>query len=94
VFDSDTRAVNRIGISVQAAQALGANFNIEWTCADNSKLPLDHAAMAGVPVALAMYANSLHDVAAELKARIRAATTHVQLDAINIMLGWPGNQPQ
>ncbi|RYG95957.1 MAG: DUF4376 domain-containing protein, partial [Alphaproteobacteria bacterium] len=62
-LDSDSRSVQRINTAVQAAQAalaVGEPFSITWTCADNTTLDLDGAGMLGVPVALALYADQLH----------------------------------
>lgn len=88
VLDSDERSVQRITTVVQAAQAaLGASvpFSIVWTCADNSSLALDAVAAMGMPVALAQYADQLHQTAKTLRAQIDAATTVPQVEAIT----WP-----
>jgi hypothetical protein len=88
VLDSDERSVQRITTVVQAAQAaLGAQqpFSMSWTCADNSQLALNAVAAVGMPVALAMYADQLHQTAKTLRARIEAATTVPQVEAI----AWP-----
>lgn len=91
VFDSDSRSVQRITVSVQAAQAalaVGAPFSVEWTTQDNSKIILDAAQMMGVPVALAQYADALHVHASARKAQI-AAATEAELLVFDVMAGWP-----
>lgn len=88
VLDSDERSVQRITTVVQAAQAaLGAQqpFLISWTCADNSQLALDATAVVGMPVALAIYADQLHQTARALRSQIEAATSAAQVQAI----AWP-----
>jgi len=83
-MDSDQRAVQRINTAVQAAQAaqgMGAPFAIGWTCMDGHVLDLDATGMMGMPVALAMYANGLHQTARAFKARIGAADL-AELDII------------
>lgn len=89
VVDSDKLSVQRIALAVQSAQAAisaGAAFEIEWTCADNSTIQLDGPAMAGMPVALAEHANSLHVIARELRASIYAEdATEESVAAIS----WP-----
>lgn len=85
VLDSDERSVQRITTVVQAAQAaLGAQqpFSISWTCADNSLLALDAAGVIGMPVALAMYADHLHQIAKGLRSQIEAAANAAQVQAV------------
>lgn len=86
LLDSDPRAVQRINTAVQAAQAAvgaGQPFQIGWTCMDGQVLPLDAAGMMGMPVALAMHANGLHQVARSFKVRIGAASTVEELMTID-----------
>jgi hypothetical protein len=85
-MDSDPRAVQRINTAVQAAQAalaMGAPFQIGWTCKDGHVLPLDAYGMIGMPVALAMHANGLHLVARGFKDRIAAAASIADMEAID-----------
>lgn len=84
-LDSDPRAVQRINTAVQAAQeavAMGQPFAIVWTCMDGHGLALDAAGMKGMPVALAMYADSLHQIAKSFKDRIGAAESIAELEQI------------
>lgn len=88
VIDSDPRSVQRLTGAVQAAQEaikLGQPFAIEWTCADNTVLALDAESMTGMPAALALYANQLHEQARALRAVIAAAQTPAEVAAI----AWP-----
>lgn len=90
VIDSDARSAQRITTAVQsanAAQSAGVAFSISWTCADNSTLTLDGPAMLGMPVALAGYANGLHEHARIVRAQIEAAAT---LDELNLIT-WEAN---
>ena len=87
-FDSDTRSVQRINTAVQAAQAAlaaGQPFSIAWTCADGSALELDAVGMLGAPVALALYANALHQTAKQMRNQIEAALTAEDIGAVT----WP-----
>jgi len=84
-IDSNPVSVQRITVSVQAAQAaISASqpFSVNWTCQDNEILILDAAQMLGMPVALATYANTIHQHAIEKKALIDAATTVAEVEAI------------
>lgn len=88
MLDSDTRSVQRINTAVQAAQAAlatGLPFSIVWTCADGSALSLDAAGMLAAPVALAMYANQLHQIAKQLRTQIEAAANAEEVAAVT----WP-----
>lgn len=88
-IDSDSRSVQRIALAVQAAQAAmaaGEPFSLEWTCADNSVLALDGAGMVGMPVALALHANTLHEVARGLRELIYAEDA---TDASVALVVWP-----
>jgi hypothetical protein len=92
-LDSDARSVARINTAVQAAQAAlatGEPFAITWTCADNTTLALDSAGMLGAPVALALYADQLHQTCKTLRSQIDAATTPAQVQAV----AWPSMPTQ
>jgi hypothetical protein len=85
-FDSNPISVSRIAIAVQAAQAaLGAEveFEIEWTDKHNNVLTLSAIDMVSMPVALANYANTLHQHAKTKKTLINAATTITEVEAIS-----------
>ena len=92
VLDSNPRSVQRITtvvLAAQAALAAGQPFSQEWTCADNSTLVLDAAGVIGMPVALALHAATIHGHARALKAATVAAIDSDELDAIDILAGWP-----
>lgn len=82
VFDSDKRAIERITVGVQAAQAMGDSFTVEWTCKDNTTITLDRAQMEALPIFMAMAGDALHQKARTLKAQIDAATSMEEIDAI------------
>lgn len=85
IIDSNPVSVQRITVAVQAAQAaIGAGhpFAITWTCQDNSTLDLDAVGMLGMPVALAVFANGLHETARAKKDLIDAATTIEEVEAV------------
>jgi len=87
VFDSDERSVLRITQAALTAMAAGPTFTIDWTAADNSIVTLDQAAMIGMPAALAVYANQLHQSAKNHKAAIDAADFDT-LKTYDITTGW------
>lgn len=78
LFDSDQRSANRISfaaLAAQAALAAGQEFNVDWTAADNSVVPLDAAGVIGLAVALAQYGAINFYTAKALKAQVEAAAT-------------------
>lgn len=92
VLDSTPRSVQRItaaALAAQAALAAGQQFQIDWTCADNSVLALDAAGVIGMPVALAQHAAALHAHARNLKAAVEAAMDSIAVAEIDIQAGWP-----
>ena len=92
VIDSDPRSVlriNTLAMTAQAALASEQPFAIDWTCQDNSALALDAMAAIGMPAALAMWANTLHQHARGLKDLIDAAQTPDELQEIELQDGWP-----
>lgn len=92
LIDCDPRAVQRMttaAMAAQAALATGQPFSLDWTCADNSVLTLDAAGVAGMPLALAAYADALHRHARGLKQAVLAAEDVAALDAVDVQAGWP-----
>lgn len=89
-FDSDAVSVQRLSgawCTARMAVDAGAEFAIEWTCADNTSIVLSAAELLGIVPALAAYASRLHTRARELKALIRDSE---EPESIDITVGWPG----
>lgn len=82
ILDSDEKAIRRISLAVQAAQAVGEAFSIEWTCKDNSSLSLDYQQMMMLPVIMAQAGNAIHQHARQLKANVNSASTLEEIEAI------------
>ena len=83
VFDSDTTAVQRISVAVQAANAVGETFTVVWTCKDNTTITLDYAQTLALPAFMADVANTLHIKARKLKDQIDSASS---LEEINLIV--------
>lgn len=91
-IQSDPRSAQRIALAAQAAQAAvddGTAFAIDWTCEDNTALPLNAHEMIGMSIALVRYADALHRHARKLKEAIAAAETLGVLAAVDLAAGWP-----
>ncbi len=85
LFDADEKAMKRLSLATQAAQAAilaGQSFSITWTCADNSTIDLDRTQMLGALEAMMRRGVELHEKARVLKALVDAATTAAEVGAI------------
>ena len=85
VFDSDPISCQRIALASQTAlmsKEKGLDFNIIWTCQDNSTIELDADKMIGVSLALTQWSNTCHIKASELKLKVDDATTEEELNNI------------
>lgn len=87
-FDYDKTSRERLGKAIQGATLAlisgvdPATVVTEWTLADNTKLPMTLADLAGFPAAEMARSQQLHNRAGEIKARIVAAETVAAIDAI------------
>ena len=85
VFDSDPVSCQRIALASQTAmmcKTAGQEFNVVWTCQDNTTIELDADAMIGVSIALTQWSNVCHTKASELKAQLELATIEEEINAI------------
>lgn len=86
VFDSDPVSCQRIALASQTAmmcKTAGQEFNVVWTCQDNTTIELDADAMVGVSVALTQWSNTCHTKASGLKEQLAQATTEDEIKSIN-----------
>lgn len=87
VFDSDPVSCQRIALASQTALMCvqsGQEFTVNWTCQDNTTIPLSATDMINVAVALTQWSNSCHMKASELKSKLSNATTEDEIKNINI----------
>lgn len=85
-FDSDQKAIQRISIAVLAAQAVlmaGQEVSFDWTLADNSIISLTAQEFIGLPIAMAQYANVLHEHYRLLKIKIEECSSAAEVEAIS-----------
>lgn len=86
VFDSDPVSCQRIALASQTAmmcKTARQEFNVVWTCQDNTTIELDADAMIGVSVALTQWSNTCHTKASELKEQLAQATTEDEIKNIS-----------
>lgn len=82
VLDSDRLSVQRINTAVQAAQVVGESFAVDWTMQDNTVIHMTYADVLGMPAALAVFSNDLHQKARGLREQINEAETVEEVEAI------------
>ena len=85
MFDSDPISCQRIALASQTAlisMQSQADFSVEWTCQDNSKITLSAEQTIGMSITLTQWSNSCHIKATELKNLIKNATTVEELEEI------------
>lgn len=82
ILDSDSLSVQRINTAVQAAQVVGESFAVDWTMQDNTVIHMTYADVLGMPAALAVFSNDLHQKARGLRERINEAETAEEVEAI------------
>lgn len=82
ILDSDSLSVQRINTAVQAAQVVGDSFAVDWTMQDNTVIHMTYADVLGMPAALAVFSNDLHEKARGLREQINEAETAAEVEAI------------
>lgn len=91
-IDSEERSFLRMMGAAQAAGAAlaaGAPFALDWTCEDNSALPLDASGIIGMVVAFTVRAKAIHEHAQALKADVAALGSVAECAAFDVSAGWP-----
>lgn len=94
LFDANEKSIKRIFTSVQTANLClitDTPYSVDWTCADNSTLTMNAREMMGVPEAMSQYGYALHQHARTLKDLLLKTTTVEEVEAIDILSGWPGD---
>lgn len=85
LLDFDSISSERLAWAIDAARTAvmaGQSFSVEWTCTDNSVLPMTEQDILGIPIAVAQRSDTLHKKARAMKAQIDSATTKEDVYAI------------
>ena len=82
LFDYDEKARDRINAAIIALDAQGAEASIDWTTADNNDVPVTAADLRAIIAAVAVRSNALHTQYREAKAKVEAAQSAAELEAI------------
>jgi hypothetical protein len=84
-FDSDIASQVKILGAVQLAAAVGEDFELSWTLADNTVRTLDFVDMTGVGLAMGGHITQTHTTWREVRAAVMAAGSAQDVDAVS----WP-----
>lgn len=88
-YDYDDKARERINAAIIALEVLevaGASPTLTWTTADNKDVKVTASDLRGIIAQVALRSNDLHIAYREAKAKVEAATTKEELDAIELVI--------
>lgn len=81
-FDYDSKARERINAAIIALELQGANADIAWTTADNQDVSVTAADLRAIVAAVAVRSNLLHVAYRKAKARVEAAGSADEVNAV------------
>lgn len=81
-YDYDEKARDRINAAIIALDVAGEGASLEWTTADNSDATVTAADLRAIIAAVAVRSNALHTQYREAKAKVEAAQSAAELEAI------------
>lgn len=83
-FDYDSKARERINAAIIALESTGSSATLTWTLADNQDVKVTASDLRGVIAQVALRSDKLHTAYRKAKAKVEAATTKEELDAITL----------
>ena len=83
-FDYDSKARERINAAIIALESAGSSATLTWTTADNQDVKVTASDLRGVIAQVALRSDKLHTAYRKAKAKVEAATTKEELDAITL----------
>lgn len=83
-FDYDSKARERINAAIIALESAGASATLTWTTADNKDVKVTAANLRGVIAQVALRSDKLHTAYRKAKAKVEAATSKEEVDAITL----------
>lgn len=81
-FDYDDKARERINAAIVALDVQGADATITWTTADNKDVKVTVSDLRGIVAAVAVRSNALHIAYRKAKARVEAAGSAEEVNAV------------
>lgn len=82
LYDYDDKARERINAAIIALELQGANADIAWTTADNQDVSVTAADLRAIVAAVAVRSNLLHIAYRKAKARVEAAGSADEVNAV------------
>lgn len=83
-FDYDSKARERINAAIIALESAGTAATLTWTTADNKDVKVTAANLRGVIAQVALRSDKLHTAYRKAKAKVEAATSKEEVDAITL----------
>ena len=84
LYDYDDKARERINAAIIALESTGSSASLTWTLADNQDVKVTASDLRGVIAQVALRSDKLHTAYRKAKAKVEAATTKEELDAITL----------
>lgn len=83
-YDYDDKARERINAAIIALDVQGADASIDWTTADNADVKVTANDLRAVVAMVAQRSNALHVAYRVAKAKVEAATTVADVEAVTL----------
>lgn len=83
-YDYDSKARDRINAAIIALELQGEGATIEWTTADNTDTPVTANDLKMIIAAVAVRSNKLHTAYRAAKAKVEAAGTAEEVEAVTM----------
>lgn len=83
-FDYDSKARERINAAIIALESAGTAATLTWTTADNKDVKVTAANLRGVITQVALRSDKLHTAYRKAKAKVEAATSKEEVDAVEL----------
>lgn len=83
-YDYDEKARDRINAAIIALESAGSSATLTWTTADNQDVKVTASDLRGVIAQVALRSDKLHTAYRKAKAKVEAATSKEEVDAITL----------
>lgn len=83
-FDYDSKARERINAAIIALEVAGASATLTWTTADNRDVKVTASDLRGIIAQVALRSDNFHTAYRKAKAKVEAATTKEEVEAIRL----------
>ncbi|WP_293690519.1 DUF4376 domain-containing protein [uncultured Phascolarctobacterium sp.] len=85
-FDYDSKARDRINAAIIALEVAGSSALLTWTTTDNKDVKVSASDLRGVIAQVALRSDKLHTAYRKAKAKVEAATTKEDIEAIELVV--------